>query len=211
MFLPKINGLNRFSGYKNNKAATDEKILSNVFAPGDRYFLSGDLMKLHEKSYVSFVDRLGDTFKWKGEVVSTNEVGDLLFRFGNIEDANVYGVEVKGAEGRAGMAALTLLPGCEIDFAALSAYVAENLPAYALPWFLRLREQCDVSVSFKQQKVPEKRGVCPPPHQRPPLLLLSGRRVPPPDPGPLRRYPGRGGAVLIPYPINGDCRRHQTK
>ncbi|SCY05405.1 long-chain-acyl-CoA synthetase [Desulfoluna spongiiphila] len=153
MFLPKISRINQFSGYKNNKAATSEKILSDVFVPGDRYFLSGDLMQLHDKDYVSFVDRLGDTFKWKGEVVSTNEVGDLLFRFGDIEDANVYGVEVKGSEGRAGMAALTLLPGREIDLAALGAYVAEHLPVYARPWFLRIREQCDVSVSFKQQKV----------------------------------------------------------
>lgn len=114
-------------------------------------------MTLHEKDYLSFVDRLGDTFKWKGEVVSTNEVGDLLFRYGGIDDANVYGVEVKGAEGRAGMAALTLLPGCEIDLKGLGAYVTTHLPAYARPWFLRIRERCDTSVSFKQQKVTLRR------------------------------------------------------
>lgn len=153
MFLPKIGGLNQFSGYKNNGAATEEKILKGVFAPDDCYFLSGDLMKLHKKGFVSFVDRLGDTFKWKGEVVSTNEVGDILFRFGSIEDANVYGVEVKGAEGRAGMAALTLLQDREINLDDLGTYVSEQLPAYARPWFLRIRASCDVSVSFKQQKV----------------------------------------------------------
>ncbi|WP_300673410.1 long-chain-acyl-CoA synthetase [Desulfoluna sp.] len=153
MFLPRIGGVNQFSGYKNNGSATDEKILKGIFASGDCYFLSGDLMTLHEQDYVSFVDRLGDTFKWKGELVSTNEVGDLLFRFGGIEDANVYGVEVNGAEGRAGMAALTLLTGCEIDLKDLGTYVTSHLPVYARPWFLRIRDRCDTSVSFKQQKV----------------------------------------------------------
>jgi acyl-CoA synthetase (AMP-forming)/AMP-acid ligase II len=74
LFLAAINNTNPFSGYKNNKDATNSKIIMNVFKKGDMYFISGDLFKLHKKDYVSFVDRLGDTFKWKGEVVATNEV-----------------------------------------------------------------------------------------------------------------------------------------
>ncbi|MCB9482338.1 MAG: long-chain-acyl-CoA synthetase, partial [Desulfobacteraceae bacterium] len=117
MFLAKIGKSSPFSGYKGNKKATNEKILENVFSKNDRYFISGDLFKLHKKNYVSFVDRLGDTFKWKGEVVATNEVSDILNGFENIEDCNVYGVEVKGFEGRCGMAALKMRDNKKPDFA----------------------------------------------------------------------------------------------
>ncbi len=152
MFLAKINKMNQFSGYKNNASATHEKLIENVFQKGDKYFISGDLFKLHEKDYVSFVDRLGDSFKWKGELVSTNEVGDVIFKFGNIEDANVYGVRVNNTEGRAGMAALTLLPGEELDWDRFADYLTEKLPVYALPWFVRIRDEKDATATFKQVK-----------------------------------------------------------
>lgn len=152
IFLAKISSSNPFSGYKGNKKATNSKILENVFEPGDRYFMSGDLFKLHEKTYVEFIDRLGDTFKWKGEVVSTNEVADIINKFGHIEDANVYGVTVEKAEGRAGMVALTLLNGETIDWEAFSKYIIENLAVYARPYFVRLTEQADATTSFKQLK-----------------------------------------------------------
>lgn len=153
MFLAAINPTNPFPGYKSNKSATNEKIIKDVFKKGDCYFISGDLMKLHPKKYVSFVDRLGDTFKWKGEVVATNEVADIINRFGSIEDSNVYGVEVPGMEGRAGMAALTLLPGKKIDWASFADYVIENLPQYARPQFIRIRKEKDSTSSFKQIKI----------------------------------------------------------
>lgn len=152
MFLAAINKTNPFPGYKSNKDATKQKIIANVFKKGDCYFISGDLLRLHPGDYVSFVDRLGDTFKWKGELVSTNEVADIINRFGSIEDSNVYGVEVAGMEGRAGMAALTLLPGEKINWNSLALYVTENLPQYARPHFIRIRKEKDATSSFKQIK-----------------------------------------------------------
>ena len=153
MFLPRISSMSPFSGYKSNKKATSEKILKNVFTKGDCYFISGDLVQVHKGNYVSFVDRLGDTFKWKGEVVATNEVADVLNRFGHIEDCNIYGVEVDGTEGRCGMAALTMLQGSTLDLDKFAAHIVETLPVYAWPYFLRLRETADTTSSFKQIKI----------------------------------------------------------
>jgi acyl-CoA synthetase (AMP-forming)/AMP-acid ligase II len=153
LFLAAINTTNPFSGYKNNKDATSSKIISDVFKKGDSYFISGDLFRLHEKDYVSFVDRLGDTFRWKGEVVATNEVADIINRFGVFEDSNVYGVTVRKTEGRAGMAALTLLQGKKLDINAFSKYVAEHFAVYARPYFIRLRKEKDATTSFKQLKL----------------------------------------------------------
>lgn len=152
LFLAAISNTNPFSGYKNNKDATNSKILEDVFKKGDRYFISGDLFRIHKKGYVSFVDRLGDTFKWKGEVVATNEVSDIVSRFGAFEDCNVYGVTVKKTEGRAGMAALTMLPGEKLDLAKFASYVTEHLAVYARPYFLRIRKEIDATSSFKQIK-----------------------------------------------------------
>lgn len=152
MFLAAINKRAQFSGYKGDKKATSNKIIENVFKQGDAYFISGDLFKLHEKDYVSFVDRLGDTFKWKGEVVATNEVADIINRFGQIEDSNVYGVQVENTEGRAGMAALTLLPGESLDWKAFSGYIVEKIVVYARPYFIRIRDRVDATSSFKQLK-----------------------------------------------------------
>lgn len=152
LFMARINSMNPFSGYKNNKNATNEKIMQNLFKKGDSYFNSGDLFMLHKKGYVSFVDRLGDTFKWKGEVVATNEVSDVINRFGGIEDSNVYGVTVKNTEGRAGMAAITPLPGTIFNHEKFAGYICENLPVYARPYFIRITKDKDATSSFKQVK-----------------------------------------------------------
>jgi len=152
IFLAKITNTSPFSGYKSNKKATNSKILEDVFKPGDKYFMSGDLFKLHEDNYVSFVDRLGDTFKWKGEVVSTNEVADIINKYGQIDDANVYGVTVENAEGRAGMVALTLLTDEVIDWNKFSNHIVDNLAVYARPYFVRLSEKAEATTSFKQLK-----------------------------------------------------------
>lgn len=162
MFLAEINKVSPFPGYKNNKKATNSKIIQDVFKKGDSYFISGDIFRLHKNNYVSFVDRLGDTFKWKGEVVATNEVADILNRFGGIEDSNVYGVEVKNTEGRCGMVSFTLLPGTEIDLKKMAAHVTENLPVYAWPYFIRIRPEKDTTTTFKQVKtILQKEGFDP--------------------------------------------------
>ncbi len=176
MFLAKISAISPFSGYKNNKKATSEKIIENVFRPGDRYFVSGDIFQLHKKDYVSFVDRLGDTFKWKGEVVATNEVADILNKFGRIEDSNVYGVSVKNTEGRCGMVALTLLPGATMDWKAFAAYVVKNLPVYARPYFVRIRREKDATSSFKQVKMGLQKDGFNPSVVRDPLYFLEPKK-----------------------------------
>lgn len=152
LFMARINSFNPFPGYKNNKKATSDKIVKNLLKEGDVYFNSGDLFMLHKKDYVAFVDRLGDTFKWKGEVVATNEVSDIISRFGEIEDCNVYGVPVNNTEGRAGMAAITLLPGAVFHHKKFAAYICENLPVYARPYFIRITKEKDATTSFKQVK-----------------------------------------------------------
>lgn len=152
LLICEINFRAAFAGYVNNPIATEAKILRNVFREGDQYFDTGDLVKLHEGDFVSFVDRLGDTFRWKGENVATNEVADILNQFGQIEDSNVYGVEVKGAEGRCGMVALKLLPGAEINWNDFAKYVIDSLPVYARPYFIRIRDEVDATNSFKQIK-----------------------------------------------------------
>lgn len=181
MFLSKIGLINQFSGYKNNPKATQSKLMTDVFKKGDAYFVSGDLFKLHEKGYVSFVDRLGDTFKWKGEVVSTNEVADVLFQFKGIDDANVYGVEVKGAEGRTGMAALTLVPGTSLNLDGFARHVSDRLAVYAVPRMLRILEESHVTSTFKQVKTRLKQEGFNPDLIKGPLYFLdpeSQRYVP---------------------------------
>lgn len=152
MYLAKISSRTPFKGYKNNNKATNDKVLEDVFKKGDRYFISGDLMEVHRGNYVSFVDRLGDTFRWKGEVVATNEVADVINRFGVLEDANVYGVLVDNTEGRCGMVAVTPLDGKPLNRKLLAECVIEKLPVYARPYFLRVREHVDSTASFKKVK-----------------------------------------------------------
>lgn len=152
LLVCEINELNRFAGYVNNPEATEAKILRNLFRPGDEYFNSGDLVKLHENDYFSFVDRLGDTFRWKSENVSTNQVSDVINKYGHIEDANVYGVKIPNTEGRCGMVALKLLEGESIDWDDFARYVIEKLPSYARPYFVRIRDRIDATESFKQVK-----------------------------------------------------------
>lgn len=152
MFLPRIDKRSPFAGYKKNRRATDEKIMTDVLKRGDRYFVSGDLVMLHDKEYVSFVDRLGDTFRWKGENVSTNEVSDVISGFAGINDCNVYGVAVPHAEGRAGMASLAVSGAASLDWKAFSEFVCDSLPVYARPFFIRIQDRPEITGSFKQKK-----------------------------------------------------------
>lgn len=140
----------RFEGYA-DPAADRKKILEDVFEKGDRWFRTGDLMRRDERGYYYFVDRIGDTFRWKGENVATSEVSEAITIFPHIKEANVYGVRVPGTEGRAGMAALVVEDG--FDLAAFAQHLAEQLPPYARPAFLRISEALETTSTFKQRKL----------------------------------------------------------
>lgn len=140
----------RFDGY-GSKEDTEKKILRDVYEGGDAWFRTGDLMTRDALGYYYFVDRVGDTFRWKSENVATGEVAEAL-SFDGIEQANVYGVEVEGHSGRAGMAALVAKAG-QIDLDALREHIHDALPTFARPLFLRLQEQGDTTGTFKLRKV----------------------------------------------------------
>ena len=139
-----------FAGYS-DKASTEAKVLRDVFAPGDAWFRTGDLMRQDGEGYFYFIDRVGDTFRWKGENVATGEVAEVLGHAPGVLEANVYGVEVPGSEGRAGMAQLVVGP--EFDLEALRAKVDEELPGYARPVFLRLQHELETTGTFKYRKI----------------------------------------------------------
>ncbi|HVZ27133.1 MAG TPA: AMP-binding protein, partial [Rhizomicrobium sp.] len=150
-----VGGMSRragreFEGYT-NRADSDRKMLRDVFRKGDIWFRTGDLMRRDEHGYFYFVDRIGDTFRWKGENVATSEVAAALGREAGIREANVYGVHVPGAEGRAGMAALVVDGGFNVT--SLAAHLRARLPAYARPIFLRLTPALEVTGTFKQRKI----------------------------------------------------------
>ena len=142
----------RFEGYA-EAGATSKKIINNVFKSGDSWFRSGDLMRKDALGYYYFIDRIGDTFRWKGENVATNEVSEALTGFGSFLETNIYGVPVPGFEGRAGMAALVMEDPAKLDLAAFRTYLAQHLPEYARPVFLRFQHHLDITGTFKQKKV----------------------------------------------------------
>jgi fatty-acyl-CoA synthase len=139
----------QFDGYT-DAAASASKVLHDVFVPGDRWFRTGDLMRKDAAGHFFFVDRIGDTFRWKGENVATTEVAAVLRAYPGVTDAVVYGVAVPGHDGRAGMAAITT--DARFDLAGLHAYLAARLPAYAQPLFVRLTETLDFTGTFKLTK-----------------------------------------------------------
>jgi fatty-acyl-CoA synthase len=139
----------RFEGYA-DEAQSENKILRNVFAPGDAWYRTGDLMRKDKDSFWYFVDRIGDTFRWKGENVSTQEVAQAISSFPGVLEAAAYGVLVPNTEGRAGMAALR--SSADIDLDRLRRHIQERLPFYAAPLFLRLTSELDTTETFKQKK-----------------------------------------------------------
>jgi fatty-acyl-CoA synthase len=138
-----------FDGY-NDVEASLRKMLCSVFVDGDRWYRTGDLMRKDAAGFYFFVDRLGDTFRWKGENVSTTEVANVVRSCPGVTDAIVYGVKVPQNEGRAGMAAITTTDGFAFD--ALAAHLKHHLPAYARPLFVRLCETLDTTGTFKLAK-----------------------------------------------------------
>ena len=133
------DGGSPFEGYT-DRAASAKKILRNVFAPGDAWFRSGDLMRKDARGFYYFVDRIGDTFRWKGENVSTTEVAEAVSTCPGVSEAVVYGVAVPGADGRAGMAAI--VTGAGFDFAALRRHLGDA-SARVCPAAVPARARCD--------------------------------------------------------------------
>ncbi|XP_019935901.2 long-chain fatty acid transport protein 2 [Paralichthys olivaceus] len=153
LLVSKITDIAPFVGYAQNKDQTERKKLRDVLKKGDLYFNSGDLMRIDEENFIYFQDRVGDTFRWKGENVATTEVSDILTISDCLKEANVYGVQVAGHEGRAGMAAATLMEGDEFDGSKMYNHVVNYLPSYARPRFIRIQNAVEVTGTFKQMKV----------------------------------------------------------
>ena len=154
-------GAGRFEGYTSAEA-TESKILRNVFQKGDAWWSSGDLLRYDENGYCYFVDRVGDTFRWKSENVSTQEVASELGDFAGMEFINIYGVTVTEHEGRAGMAMVVMQQGHTFDPKAFYDFVTDRLPHYARPVFVRAGGQADMTTTFKHRKIDlQKQGYDP--------------------------------------------------
>ena len=155
LLLGEINDKSPFDGYTES-TKTEKTILRNVFKQGDAWFNTGDLMRDLGFRHAQFVDRLGDTFRWKGENVSTTEVENILSQFDGVLDAIVYGVEIPNTNGRAGMAALRLKDGAALDLEGVSEQLRAQLPDYAVPHFLRLVDEVETTGTHKYKKAPLK-------------------------------------------------------
>uniref|UniRef100_A0AAY4DJM6 long-chain-fatty-acid--CoA ligase n=1 Tax=Denticeps clupeoides TaxID=299321 RepID=A0AAY4DJM6_9TELE len=153
LLVSKITDIAPFEGYARNKEQTEKKKVCDVSKKGDVYFNSGDLMRIDEDNFIYFQDRVGDTFRWKGENVATTEVSDILTMMEFVEEANVYGVQVPGHEGKIGMAAITIKEDEEPDWESMFSHISSYLPAYAHPRFIRIQNSVEVTATFKQMKV----------------------------------------------------------
>lgn len=153
LLITEITERSPFDGYT-DKDASNKKLFQDVLKKGDCYFNSGDLVINQGYRHVAFVDRLGDTFRWKGENVATTEVEAEANQFSQVDQSVAYGVLIPNTDGRAGMAALTLnCPISEFNGKAFAKHIQAKLPAYAIPLFVRLREQQEITGTFKYRKV----------------------------------------------------------
>ncbi|XP_022110822.1 very long-chain acyl-CoA synthetase-like [Acanthaster planci] len=152
LMLFRLNETMRFDGYQGDESVNQKKLVRNVKKHGDVFFNTGDLMLLDKDYYLYFKDRLGDTFRWKGENVATTEVAQVLNLFVSVEDTNVYGVQVPGNDGKAGMAAINLKQGHQLDPKGFYDHVVRSLPLYACPKFLRIMKEMEITGTFKHKK-----------------------------------------------------------
>jgi len=141
----------QFNGYLGNEKATQKKIEKNVFKEGDEYFKTGDLLKMDNEGFLYFVDRIGDTYRWKGQNVATTEISKVIGKFKGIGEANCYGVPVPGHDGKCGMVAI-LRSEEELNFKDLYSYSINNLTNYQVPCFLRIQTQFNNTGTFKYKK-----------------------------------------------------------
>ncbi|CAI8865564.1 citronellyl-CoA synthetase [Pseudomonas sp. IT-196MI5] len=152
LLLAKIDDKAPLDGYTDPQK-TARVVFQDVFEKGDRYFNTGDLLRNIGFGHAQFVDRLGDTYRWKGENVSTTEVENILLQHPHISEAVAYGVEIRNTNGRAGMAAITPAESlATLDFSELLAFAREQMPAYAVPLFLRVKVKMETTGTFKYQK-----------------------------------------------------------
>jgi citronellyl-CoA synthetase len=175
LLLGEISDENPFIGYT-SKEATESKIIRDVFSKGDAWFNTGDLIRDIGFGHVQFIDRTGDTFRWKGENVSTTEVEKVANTFSQVSLSSVYGVRMPGGDGRAGMVAI--IPECDIekfDLKGLAGHFQRALPAYAVPKFLRLNAEFEFTPTHKIKKVAlKKEGYNPGIVADPVYVLLPG-------------------------------------
>ena len=145
-------------GYS-DKSKNESKIICDAFKDGDRWFNTGDVLRNLGFGQLQFCDRTGDTYRWKGENVSTQEVENVCNAFKDVSESVAYGVEIPGTNGKAGMVAMKLSEGVsELDTAALSQQLDSQLPPYAVPLFLRIRDELEKTETFKYQKTGLKRA-----------------------------------------------------
>ena len=173
LLLSPVNKLQPFDGYT-DPSASEKKLVRDAFRKGDCWFNTGDVMSPQGMGHAAFVDRLGDTFRWKGENVATTQVERALGADNSVEECTVFGVEVPRTGGRAGMAAVKLRDGADFDGKALAHTVFKQLPAYALPLFVRVVESMEHTTTFKSRKV-DLREQAYDPGVEDPVYVLAGR------------------------------------
>ncbi|XP_009283743.2 PREDICTED: bile acyl-CoA synthetase [Aptenodytes forsteri] len=152
LLVIKITKNTPFHGYAGDSQKTERKVLRDVLVKGDSFFNSGDLLMIDHERFIYFQDRVGDTFRWKGENVATTEVEATLAMVNFIQEVNVYGVSVPGCEGRCGMAAIRLKAGESFEGEDLYAFTRDTLPSYAAPRFVRIQDALEITGTFKQCK-----------------------------------------------------------
>ncbi|XP_006218738.2 long-chain fatty acid transport protein 5 [Vicugna pacos] len=152
LLLSQVLGRQPFLGYRGARELSERKLVRNVRRPNDVYYNSGDVLTVDREGFLYFRDRLGDTFRWKGENVSTREVEGVLAQVDFLQEVNVYGVSVPGCEGKVGMAAVQLAPGRTFDGQKMYQHVRTWLPAYAVPQFIRIQDALEITGTFKLVK-----------------------------------------------------------
>lgn len=173
LLLAKVTDRSPFDGYT-DESATESKLVRNGFDEGDCWFDTGDLVRDQGYWHIAFVDRLGDTFRWKGENVATTQVEGAFDGLDAITQAVVYGVDIPGTDGKAGMAAVTLADDATFDGRQLATHLFDRLPSYAVPLFIRVVPELEQTSTFKSRKVElRKQGYQP--DDKSELYVLAGR------------------------------------